>query len=73
MLQYDRIDASEGITLIKQVHQNNVCFVIIGILKTLVINFNHVCNGCHAVSVMACELKSIAISNAKGVDYRCIF
>ena len=28
--------------LINQVNQKNVCFVIIGILKTLVINFNHV-------------------------------
>ena len=29
------------------------------------------CNGCHAVSMMACELKNIAILNAKSVDYRC--
>ena len=31
-----------------------------------------VCNGCHAVSMMAYELKNIAILNMKGVDYRCI-
>ena len=30
------------------------------------------CNGCHAVPMMAYELKSIAILNAKGVHYRCI-
>ena len=30
MLEYDKIDISEGLTLIKQIHQNNVCFVIIG-------------------------------------------
>ena len=30
------------------------------------------CNGCHAVSMMAYELKNIAILNAEGVDYRCI-
>ena len=29
-------------------------------------------NGCHAVSMMAQELKGIAILNEKGVDYRCI-
>ena len=29
-------------TLIKQVNQKNVCLVIIGILKTLIINFNHI-------------------------------
>ena len=61
------------LTLIKQVNQKNVCFVIISTLKTLVINFNHnVCNGFHAVSMMAYELKNIAILNAKVVDYRCI-
>ena len=32
----------------------------------------YVCNVCHAVSMMACELKNIAILNAKAVDYRCI-
>ena len=33
---------------------------------------SYVCNGYHAVSMMAYELKNIAILNAKGVDYRCI-
>ena len=47
------------LTLMKQVNQKSVCFVIIGILKTLVINFNHM-------------FVIIAILNAKGVDYRCI-
>ena len=28
------------------------------------------CNGCHAGSMIACELKNIAVLNAKGVDYR---
>ena len=32
----------------------------------------YVCNGCHAVSMMAYELNNFAILNAKGVDYRCI-
>ena len=32
----------------------------------------YLCNGCHAVSMMADELKNIAILNAKGFDYRCI-
>ena len=32
----------------------------------------YLCNGCHAVSIMAYELKNIAILNAKDVDYRCI-
>ena len=32
----------------------------------------YLCNGCRAVSMMAYELKKIAILNAKGVVYRCI-
>ena len=32
----------------------------------------YVCNGCHAVSMMAYELKDIAILNVKGVDCRWI-
>ena len=58
------------LTLIKQVHQKNVCFVIIGILKMLDLKFEpHVCNKCHDVLMTYCidiyELKSIAILNVK--------
>ena len=31
MIYYDRIDISEGIDLIKQVHQKSVMFVTIGV------------------------------------------
>ena len=30
MLEYDKIDISEGTDIIKQINQKNVCFVIIG-------------------------------------------
>ena len=33
----------------------------------------YLCNSCHAVSMMAYDLKNIAILNAKGVGYTCIF
>ena len=42
MLEYDRIDISEKITLTKQVHQKSVIFVTIGILKILVLSMNHI-------------------------------
>ena len=72
--------------LMRQINQNNVSFVSISILEVLVINYcnyyycnyillqlqPYLCNGCHAVSMMAYELKNIAILNAKYVDYRCI-
>ena len=32
----------------------------------------YLCNGFHAVSMKAYELKNIAILNVEGVDYRCI-
>ena len=61
------------LTLIKQVNQKNICFVIIGIIKALTLNFSHIfVMVVIAVSMMAYELKNIAISNAKGIDYRCI-
>ena len=50
-----------------QEHQKNVCFVINGILKILVINFNQM-----LIINAIMKLKSIAIMNVKDVDYRCI-
>ena len=41
MLQYEKISVSEGIDIDKQMHQKNVCFVIIGVLKMLDLNLNH--------------------------------
>ena len=40
MLEYERIDISEGLMLIKQIHLKNVIFVTIGILKISVLNMN---------------------------------
>ena len=42
MLEYDKIDISEGIDIKKQTHQKNVKFVIIGTFKILVLNMNHI-------------------------------
>ena len=40
MLEYERIDISEGLMLIKQIYLKNVIFVTIGILKISVLNIN---------------------------------
>ena len=40
MLEYNRVDVSAGIAINKADEKNNVCFVIIGILKILVTNLN---------------------------------
>ena len=43
MLEYDRIDISEGIDINKtNASRQNVIFVTIGIFKILVLNMNHI-------------------------------
>ena len=60
------------LTLIKQVHQKNVCFAIIGTLKMLDLNSNRVFVKMSRCMMTVYELRNIAILNAKGVDFRCI-
>ena len=55
------------LTLIKQTHQKNVYFNNVGYKFQ-----QHFCSKCRDASVIAYELKKIAILNVKGVDYRCI-
>ena len=40
MLEYERVDISEGIDVVKQIYQKSLIFVITGILKILVLNIN---------------------------------
>ena len=42
MLEYERIDISEGIDANKKIYQTNVIFVTTGILRILVLNMNHI-------------------------------
>ena len=74
MLQYDRIDVSEGIGINKTSKSKECMLCHHWYFKDIGYKFqSYLCNGCHAVSMMAYELKHIAILNGKGVDYRCIF
>ena len=41
MLQYEKMDVSEGIDINKTSTSKNVCFVIIGTLKKLDLNLSH--------------------------------
>ena len=72
MLQYERINVSEGIDINKSNKSKECmifhywCFRDIGYECEL-----YVCNKCHDISMMAYELENIAILNVKGVDYRC--
>ena len=55
------------LTLIKQVHQKNVCFVIIGILKVFDLNSNRM-----FVINVRMYWWLLMHFNVKGVDFRCI-
>ena len=49
-------------------HQKNVCFVVTGISKILVINLNQI----FVINVMMYWWLLMKKLNGKGVDYRCI-
>ena len=73
MLQYDRIDFSEGIDTNKTSKLKECMLCHYWYFKDIGYKFQpYLCDGCPAVSVMAYELKNIAILIAKGSDYRCI-
>ena len=62
MLQYQKIDASEGTDVNKTSASKDVGFK----------SEEHICNRCHDLLTMANSLKNIAILNAKGNTFRCI-
>ena len=71
MLQYNRIYVSERID-INETSESKECMLCdYWYFKDVGYKFqSYVWNSFHAVSVMAYELKNIAILNAKGVDCR---
>ena len=72
MLQYERIDVSEGIDLNKSDKSKKciichyLCFKKIGYKYE-----PHVCNGYHDLSTVVYDLNDFMILNIKGIDYRC--
>ena len=73
MLQYQKIDVSEGIDVnktsaSKECELCHYCF-----FKDIGFKFEeHVCNRCHDLLTMAYSLKNIAILSAKGATFRCL-
>ena len=73
MLQYEEIDASEGIDANKTSASKECMLCHYWYFKDVGFKFEpHVCNKCHDVLMNAYELKNIAILNVKGVDFRYI-
>ena len=74
MLQYEKISISEEIDTNKTSASKECELCHYWYFKDVVYKFQpYVCNGCHAVSMTAYEIKNIPILNAKGVDYRCFY
>ena len=74
MLEYDRIDISEGIDTGKTSASTecNICHYCYFLDK----NFNYdpyLCNGCHDLMQKAMSFKNVIIASIKGNDYRTHF
>ena len=74
MLQYEKIDASEGIDVNKTSASKECKLCHYWFLKDVGFKFEeHVSNGCHDLLAMAYSLKNnVEILNAKGATFRCL-
>ena len=73
MLQYEKIDVSEGIDVNKTCASTECQLCHYWFFKDVGFKFEeHVCNGCHGLSTMAYSLKNIAILRAKRATFRCL-
>ena len=72
MLQYEKIDASEGIDVNKTSASKECELCHYWFFKDIGFKFEeHVCNRCHDLLTMAHSLKNIVILSAKGATFRC--
>ena len=73
MLQYKKIDASEGIDVNKTSLSKECELCHYWFFKDVGFKFEpHVCNRCHDLLTIAHGFENIAILSAKGVTFRCI-
>ena len=69
MLQYDRIDISEGIDPTKS-NKTRECMICHYFLFNHGFKFeDYVCNCCHDLSMLCLNISDIAIMTVKNVDY----
>ena len=73
MLQYQKVDTSEGIDVNKTSSSKECELCHYWFFKNIGFNFQEYdCNKCHDLLMIAYSLKDIAILNAKGNTFRCI-
>ena len=73
MLQYEKIDASQGTDVNKTsaLKECDLCYY--WFFKDVVFKFEkHVCNRCHDLLTIVHSLKNRAILSAKGATFRCL-
>ena len=72
MLQYERIDVSEGTDLNKSDKSKECIICHYWYFKDIGYKYQtHVCNGCHGLSMVVYDINDFVILNIKGIDYRC--
>ena len=73
MLQYEKIDASDGIDANKTSALRKCVLCHYWFFKDIGFKFEgHVCNRCHDLLTMGYSFKNIAILSAKGANFRCL-
>ena len=73
MLQYEKVDVSEGIHVNKTSASKECQLCHYWFSKDIGFKFEeHVCNICHDLLTMAYSLKNIAILSANGTTFRCL-
>ena len=72
MLQYERIDVSEGIDLNKSDKSKECMICHYWYFRDIGYKYEpYVCNGCYDLSMAVYDLNDFMILNIKYVDYRC--
>ena len=72
MLQYERIDISDGIDFDKTNKSIECMICRYWYFRDIGFKYQpYVCNGCHDFSMIIQELDDFVILKVKGVDYRC--
>ena len=72
MLQYERIDVSEGTDLNKSDKSKECMICHYWYFKDIGYKYEpHVCNKCHDLLMVVYDIRNFMVLNIKGVDYRC--
>ena len=72
MLHYDRIDISEGIDPTRS-NKSRKCMICHYFFFNNGFKFqDHVCTGCHYLTMLCLNISEIAIITVQNVDHRCI-